>query len=144
MRITPHVRTEILRNAYFVLTEETVTLGTQLLRVVRTAAPFLDLGDARFQYVYLNSRLDRHGRSGRFLLIDLRQAPGRNDPGFEEMMAEVRPKLMFGFRRVGILTATAGGTLQVMRHTRQDGVDALISSNESDLLSFFRVSTSRR
>jgi hypothetical protein len=31
-----------------------------------------------------------------------------------------------------------------MRHTREDGVHALISSNESDLLSFFRVSKAGR
>ncbi|HNN92857.1 MAG TPA: hypothetical protein PKI03_11345 [Pseudomonadota bacterium] len=114
------------------------------MRVVRTAASFVDLSDARFQYSYLISRLDRIGRTDRFLLVDLRIAPGRSDPAFEAMMAEVRPKMFQGFRRVGVLTATATGTLQVMRHTRQDGVDALISSNESDLLSFFRVSKVRR
>jgi hypothetical protein len=140
--ITTGFKTEILRNAYFLLSQEPLTTGSPLLRVVRTAAPFLDLGDARFQYSYLISRIDRHGRSGRFLLVDLRAAPGRNDPGFEALMAELRPKLFQGFRRVGVLTATASGTLQVMRHTRQDGVDALISSNEAELLSFFRVAGS--
>lgn len=115
-----------------------------MLRVVRTSFPFLDLSDARFQYSYLLTRIDRHGRSGRFLMVDLRAAVGRSDPGFEALMSELRPKLFAGFRRVGVLTATANGTLQVMRHTRQDGVDALISSNEADLLSFFRVAASRK
>lgn len=126
------------------LLQEVLPQGQQLIRVVRTAAPFLDIADARFQYSYLISRLDRLGRTDRFLLVDLRVAPGRTDPAFESMMAEIRPKLFQGFLRVGVLTATATGTLQVMRHTRQDGVDALISSNESDLLSFFRVIKVRR
>jgi len=126
------------------LTQETVTIGAPLLRLARTSQTFIDLGDARFQYSYLISRIDRHGRSGRFLMVDLRSAPGRNDPGFEALMAELRPKLFQGFRRIGVLTATANGTLQVMRHTRQDGVDALISSNEADLLAFFRVAASRK
>ncbi len=115
-----------------------------MIRVVRTAAPFLDLSDARFQYSYVIARLDRHGRDGRFLLVDLRSAPGRNDPGFEQLMQELRPKVFRGFLRVGLLTSTASGTLQVMRHTRQDGVDALISSKEADLLAFFRIAGSRK
>ncbi len=135
---------EVLRNSYFVLLQETLPQGQQLVRLLRTAAQFLDIADARFQYSYVITRLDRVGRQDRFLLIDLRLAPGRSDPAFEAMMTEIRPKLFQGFRRVGILTATAGGTLQVMRHTREDGVHALISSNESDLLSFFRVSKASR
>lgn len=135
---------EVLRNSYFVLLQESLPSGQQLIRVVRTAAPFLDIADARFQYSYLITRLDRLGRTERFLLVDLRVAPGRSDPAFEAMMTEVRPKMFQGFLRVGLLTATATGTLQVMRHTRQDGVDALISSNEADLLSFFRVIKVRR
>lgn len=138
------MKSEIFRSAYFVLTQENLTSGSQMLRVVRTSFPFLDLSDARFQYSYLLTRIDRHGRSGRFLMVDLRTAIGRSDPGFEALMSELRPKLFQGFRRVGVLTATANGTLQVMRHTRQDGVDALISSNEADLLSFFRVAASRK
>lgn len=135
---------EVLRNSYFVLQQESLPSGQQLIRVIRTAAHFLDIADARFQYSYLITRLDRLGRTDRFLLVDLRVAPGRQDPEFEAMMTELRPKVFQGFRRVGVLTATATGTLQVMRHTRQDGVDALISSNEADLLSFFRVIKVRR
>lgn len=138
------LQSEILRNTYFALTQESLLLGSSLIRVVRTAAPFLDLSDARFQYSYVIARLDRHGRDGRFLLVDLRSAPGRNDPGFEQLMQELRPKVFRGFLRVGLLTSTASGTLQVMRHTRQDGVDALISSKEADLLAFFRIAGSRK
>ena len=39
----------------------------------------------------LMEALDRHGRSSRFMLTDLRSAPGRSDPGFETMMAQAAP-----------------------------------------------------
>mgnify|MGYP000902594172 CR=1 FL=1 len=134
---------ELLRNSYFVATQVTLDGGTQVVRVTRTGTHFLDAGDIRTQYAFLISRLDRHGRKGRFLLMDLRQAPGRNDPAFESIMSELRPRLVSGYRRVGILTSTAGGTVQVMRHSREDGYEALIASNEADLLSFFRLAASR-
>lgn len=124
--------------------QETLPQGQQLIRLVRSATPFWDLTDVRLQYSYVIARLDRAGRTDRFLLVDLRGTPGRSDPAFESVMAEIRPKIFRGFRRVGILTATANGTLQVMRQSREDGVETLISTNESELLSFFRISTVRR
>ncbi len=105
--------------------------------------PFVDLADARFQYSYLSLRFDRQGRSGRALLVDLRSAPSRRDEGFEALLAELRPKLYRGFRCIGILTATADGTLQVMRHSQKDGVDTLISSSETELLAHLRMAATR-
>lgn len=142
--IAPAPKNELLRNPYFVVTTEDLSSGAQLVRVVRCSAVFLDLADIRMQYGLVISRLDRLGRTGRFLLVDLRSAPGRTDPGFEAIMTDLRPKMFAGFRRVGILTSTAGGTVQVMRHTREDGVDALICSSEAELLSFFRIAQPRR
>lgn len=107
--------------------------------MVRTSAPFISLMDARGQYEQVIEAMDRHGRASRFLLTDLRNAPGRSDPGFEAMMSELRPRMNRGFRRQGVLTKTAAGTLQVSRHTKQDGIELLISDNESDILSFFRI-----
>jgi len=88
--------------------------------MVRTSAPFISLTDARGQYEKVIEAMDRHGRASRFLLTDLRNAPGRSDPGFEAMMSELRPRMNRGFRRQGVLTKTAAGTLQVSRHTKLD------------------------
>jgi|JI102314A1RNA_FD_contig_111_170465_length_602_multi_3_in_0_out_0_1 hypothetical protein len=107
--------------------------------MVRTTAPFVSLADARIQYEKVIEALDRHGRSTRFMLADLRNAPGRSDPGFETMMAELRPRMNRGYRRQGVLTKTAAGTLQISRHTKQDGIEILISDNENDIMSFFRI-----
>jgi len=129
---------DLLKNPYFILTAEELP-PVSLVRLVRSAVQFPSLSDARIQYERVVEAQDRHGRSGRFLLTDLRLAPGRSDPGFEAMMAELRPRMTRGYRRQGVLTQTASGTLQVSRHARQDGNEMLISDKEAEILAFFRI-----
>lgn len=127
---------EVLRNPYFVVTLDDRSTSNQIVRMVRSSAGFSSIEALRDHHMALIARLDRLGRKGRCLLIDLRDAPGRRDPEFEAVMREVRPKMFAGWRRIGVLTASALGLMQVRRHTREDGVDALTSTNEAELLSF--------
>lgn len=55
------------------------------------------------------------------LLVDLRRSVGRNDPDFEEQLAERRRELFRRFKRSCVLVRTAIGRLQVQRHTEADG-----------------------
>jgi hypothetical protein len=130
---------EVLRNAYFVVTLDDRSTSDQLVRVVRTSAGFSTIDALREQHLQLVARLDRLGRKGRCLLIDLRDAPGRRDPDFEAVMREVRPKLFAGWHRIGVLTSSALGLLQVRRHTREDGVPALSSTSEAEILEFLKA-----
>lgn len=107
--------------------------------MVRSAEQFASLSEARTQHEKLIEALDRHGRQGRFMLTDLREAVPRNDPGWEALMAELRPRMTRGYKRLGVLTKTAAGTIQVSRHSRQDGHEMLLSDNEEQILSFFRI-----
>jgi hypothetical protein len=59
-------------------------------------------------------------------------------------MKELRPQLFRGFLRVGILTATPLGLLQVRRHARIDGIDALTSTSESELFAFLKEASANR
>ncbi len=127
---------ELLNNPYFVVVVEDGG-GYTLVRVTRTRMGFASVAAIREQHNLLISKLDRFGRRGRFLLIDLREAPGRRDPDFEAVMKELRPKMLGGFKRVGVWTASALGLMQVRRHTREDGIDALTSTSEADLRAFF-------
>lgn len=77
------------------------------------------------------NRLDR-ARLG--VLIDLRDAPGRNDAEFERAMASRRSELMRGFQSCAILVKTPVGELQVARITREDGSDAKVFSDEAKAL----------
>lgn len=80
--------------------------------------------------------LDRTGRTGLSLLVDLREAVGRNDPEFEAAMQRLKPIVMRGFRRVAILVRTTVGALQIHRHLREDGVERMIGSDEAQLLDY--------
>ena len=76
--------------------EERLTLTAEehppvsLVRMVRSSAQFDSLSDAGTARKLIEA-LDRHGRQGRFMLTDLREAVPRNDPGWEALMAELRP-----------------------------------------------------
>jgi hypothetical protein len=78
------------------------------------------------------------------LLIDLRAAPGRNDPAFENAMAKQRAALMSGFSAVAILVQTATGQLQVARIGREDGLDVTIFTDESKAVAWLEAQSSLR
>lgn|GEM_PF-892827 len=55
-------------------------------------------------------------RSGLDLLVDSRDAVGRNDPDFERIQAAWRDALFGGFRRVAVVLRTVAGHLQLSRY----------------------------
>lgn len=64
-------------------------------------------------------------RSKHVLLIDFREARGRNDAAFEQTVAPFRTETTRGFRRVAVLTKSTAGALQVQRLAKEDGVESL-------------------
>ena len=64
---------------------------------------------------------------------DLRAAPGRNDAEFEKLMDDLRPSWLRSFKKVGVLVKSTVGALQIRRYARTDGIERLISSDESVL-----------
>jgi hypothetical protein len=70
------------------------------------------------------------------LLIDLRAAPGRNDPEFEQAMATRRQELMRGFPAVAILVQTPVGELQIARISREDGSSAKVFNDEAKAIAW--------
>ena len=133
---------EILRNSYMVVTLDRDRL---LLRLTRTNTAFPNVDEVRQRWLEASQTGDRIlgvGRSRFALLVDLRSAPGRNDPSFEAVMKEVRPIVMRGFRRIGMLMGTAAGALQIVRHSREDGLERMVSSDEDKLLDYLRPGAS--
>ncbi|WP_437588640.1 hypothetical protein [Sorangium sp. So ce1000] len=124
---------EILRNIHFVIT---VNPAVQLVRVTRSAVPSESAMQFEAKWMEACRALDRAGRSGLSLLLDLRAAVGRNDPEYELAMQRVRPAVMRGFRRVAVLVQTPAGALQIHRHLREDGIERLIGSDEDRLLDY--------
>ena len=52
------------------------------------------------------------------VLIDMRQAPGNNDPAFEAVAMRATRRLIAGFGEVAVLTQTAVGRLHFQRLNR--------------------------
>ncbi|MCA9715598.1 MAG: protein kinase [Myxococcales bacterium] len=82
--------------------------------------------------------LDRLPRSELGFITDSRSVSGRVDPAFEKLLAELRPRLFGGFRRLAYLIRTAAGRLQSGRYARADGIinNTLVTDNESSAIAF--------
>ncbi|HMY59607.1 MAG TPA: hypothetical protein PKL17_04900 [Pseudomonadota bacterium] len=111
-----------------------LTNEARLIRLKRTAQAYPDLSALLGSYEKVIAAIDRTGRRGRALLVDTRAPSGRNDAWFEQGMASVRPRIDRGFARVGVLTQTRIGTLQIRRWVNEDGIERLAGCDEELLI----------
>lgn len=70
------------------------------------------------------------------IVVDMRQAQGRNDPEFENSMMNLRVNINANFSRVAVLLVSKTGVLQVNRIGRNEGVDNFATVNESAAIRF--------
>lgn len=101
-----HVRVGVLERSHIVVLE-------------RSAAPAGEF-DLAMVYGPAEKAISKIDRGSYGILIDVRAAPGRNDPEFEKRFEPYRTRLQKGFRRVAILVKSTAGKLQVQRHARED------------------------
>lgn len=125
----------ILSTPYFVVRSDA---ADRIVRMWRSSEPFPTLESVTHGWLQLVSALDRHGRSGRCLLSDLRDGPARNDPAFEQAVLQIVPRVHAGFLRNAILVKLAVGALQIKRHAKTDGIERLITSSEEEALAYLR------
>ncbi len=135
MAATPTV---LLRTDYVVLTQEH---DGKIIRYRRTAVPFPTLQIAQQVYDHVLAVYERIGRRGRGLLVDSRDAVGRNDPEFEKLLLSFRDRAIPGFAAHVILMRTAVGILQAQRidrSLRSDRKAYLTTDNEDDAIRFLQ------
>ena len=77
------------------------------------------------------------------LLIDVRAAPGRNDPDFEKQFEPHRQRMQRGFRRVAVVVKTVHGKLQVQRYAREDGIPNAAFDDRAAAVKWLEESTLR-
>ncbi|HET9931228.1 MAG TPA: hypothetical protein VFQ35_11095 [Polyangiaceae bacterium] len=118
--------TQIVSNGFVSVS---VDLVRQVVRVTRSSERGSIVQITR-AFADAVAALDGIGRARLGLLVDLRAAPGRNDPDFENAMAKQRVELLRGFAALAILVQTATGQLQVSRIGREDGMDVAIFTDE--------------
>lgn len=127
---------EVLRSRYFTVS---VSGTDKLARIERSDTPFDSVEEVRRAWREVDAALQKTVRRGRSLLIDLRQAPARNDPEFETAVRSILPDIRKGYRRIGVMVRSAAGGLQVSRLARADGAVEFISSNEPELIAYLQA-----
>lgn len=125
----------VLETPYIVIEAE---LSDFIVLLRRTEAEYPDIATLTADMAQACRVFDELGRERKKLLADLRQGPRRNDPTFEEAMAQIRPRLFRGFRGAAILVRTAVGALQVKRHIREDGAGAEVFHEMDAALDYLR------
>jgi hypothetical protein len=93
-------------------------------RLTRTAEPFETLTDLVREHEALIPHLEPCRAQP--LLVDLREAKGRNDASFEASMARFRQAMFRGFPKIVVLVRSAIGKLQVQRHFVEDGLASFV------------------
>jgi hypothetical protein len=89
-------------------------------RLARSAQPFADLAACEEAYRRAEAALGSPGPSAK-LLLDVRDAPPRNDPDFERVVVQRRDPIFARFGRVAVLVRTAVGLLQIQRLNKDAG-----------------------
>src|SRR5262249_51275128 len=73
------------------------------------------------------------------LLIDIRQAPFRNDPEFEKRNMQFRDRVLWGFAKVAVVVSSQVGKLQIDRHAREAGSGPQVFMDEAGALRWLGV-----
>jgi hypothetical protein len=129
---------ELYRSEHFLVTLDE---DRRLVRRTRTDRPFATIVEIERAYGALLQALAMVDRPGHVMLVDLRLAPPRNDPAFEQIVEQYRPRLYGGFRRVAVLAKTEAGRLQLGRMLRSSSLNWPILMDEAAALSYLAGST---
>lgn len=124
---------ELHRSPHFILT---IDDEHRVIRRARTELAFSTLAETESAYDAMLRVTDRLDRSRYAALADLRLAPPRNDPAFEQFVAQLHPRLYGGYRRSAALVKTQAGRLQLMRIFHERGLNAKVFMDEAAALAY--------
>jgi hypothetical protein len=119
---------EIYASPFYEVTHDT---SADVVRVRRTSEPFGATVHVRAEVDRLLSALP--ARAGG-VIIDMRDAPPRNDPEFEAAMRHLRFTLGQRFARKVVLVRTASGQMQVNRLHRTEQADYRVTLDPDEAL----------
>lgn len=121
---------EVLRNGHY---RVDFSAEQRIIRMVRTTTP-----QTVQQLAPLVSELLGAVQPLRpaHILLDMRLAPGNNDPEFEQAALVALRRLLRGFGTVAVLVHSAVGRLHFQRMSRESGHDLHIFSDETEALRY--------
>ena len=125
--------TEIYRDDFLTISAE---VPGRLIRFLRTNVPHPTPVDLERSFRQAAAAIDRIGRTNRVMLIDVRDARGRNEPEFDTVMRRLRPIVEQDMVRVAVLLRSSAGMLQMKRINQEDGVLRMLTLNELEALEF--------
>lgn len=112
-------------------------LASSLVHVVRSDAAIETLEQVDETWGGVSQSLLSLDKAKHVLLLDMRNARGRNDDAFERRVAPHRAATVQGFPRVAVLVRSLPGQLQVQRHAREDGLGGVrIFASETEALAW--------
>jgi hypothetical protein len=104
-----------------------------IARIIRTATP-LEIATLPERVAELGRALER--TTARAALMDMRNAPGRNDPEFEAATVSWRRLIGTRFPKLAILVRTQAGRLQIQRLGREDRRESHVFLDEAEALRY--------
>ncbi len=106
-----------------------------LVRYTRSREPFASVADTSASHEKMGSALPPFLPTGLKLLIDVRDAPPRNDAAFETVVTRLLEAFIKRFSAHAFLVRSAVGRLQTQRLARQRGNEhPLVFDDEEDAL----------
>jgi len=126
---------ELLHTSHFVVIEDE---HARILTRTRTSQRFASTEELTAEYEGLVRALDHVDRPTYAVLVDLRQAPPRNDDVFEEVVGRYQRPLYERFRRVAVVVHSAAGRLQLRRFLSASRPDAQVFTDVEEATAFLR------
>lgn len=109
----------VFSNAYYTLRQG----HHDTLYLTRTAVPFASPSTVEPELAALAHTLQPFRAQGYSLIVDVREAKGRNDPEFETFFATWRKRIFQGWAFLVVICQTEIGRIQLQRHMEQDHSD---------------------
>jgi len=111
--------------------------SSKLVFLKRTSTKILDINLLKQQNSTVISQIRTFHKSFG-IVVDMREAPMRNDAEFESAMETLRNAIRSGYARTAVLISTGVGVLQINRLTREDGSQTFATRSEVDAVEFAR------
>ena len=128
------MKTTLLSSTHWLMEDD---VDQRIVWLVRRPVAFASLTEiVSANAAVVRKILPQHRSAG--VVVDMRQAPSRNDTGFEQAMQGLRVQVEARFARTVVLLATRVGILQVNRITRADGATSFATTDEAAALRFAR------
>jgi hypothetical protein len=105
-------------------------------RFMRSGVPYPTVDAMRDSFLKIMELCSYLPKQQISLLVDMRQAPARNDPEFELVQRTLRKEMLLYFARRATLVSTTAGLLHVQRYSREDGVKVVGFTSEAEAATY--------